>query len=498
VTHGSSSGRKDLTSILILAGLVLLALGLRAWRLGLWGFEATEMFTLRDSNQPQLTNPRPIIYFLNYYLVRPVRPLDELGLRLFPALFGVLAIPTFYFIARRLAGTRAALFGSFFLTVSSLHVYYSQFARYWSLVFLLAAVYPYALYLGIRERDRRMLILGLVTGLLAVLAHPITILLLGGLGLWLLATYARRDQLAILWTRPAVRWAAVLLLIFTAAIIVRFMPMLRGWISMNDQSTRSGEFLLHLPGRKGIKQIAYVLSFIDSLTLPLFLAGVLGIYVLWSGRDRSLALLLALLAVTPLAFLVVLSFRAPVSTYYLVPTLPVYFIGSGIFLDRLAELDMAVRPRWLLPAAVVTIIVAAGAPTLASQYRDGRRYDFRGVANWLDQRVSPDDIVFSDQPQVLAHYLPRMPVQRLGADTTPLSQSVHALGESGGDGNLWIVAPAPAHAFRTNPKMGSLEGWMYDHCQLRNNVGVSRLDYRQYYLQIYRCPPALSVSATSR
>ena len=494
----SPSGRKDLTPAFVLAGLIILALVLRVWRLGAWGFEATEMFTLRDSNQPQLSNPRPIIYFLNYYLVRPFRPLDEFGLRLFPALFGVLAIPTFYLVARRLVGTRAALFGALLLTVSSLHVYYSQFARYWSLVFLLTSVYPYAIYLGLREGNRRMLVLGLVTGVLAVLAHPISILLVGGLGVWILATYARRDQLVTLWNRRAVRWAALAVVVLSAAVVARFMPMLRGWISMHDQDPKSGEFMLHLPGNAGVKQIAYVLSYVDSLTLPLVLAAVLGIYILWNGRDRSLALLLGCLAVAPLVFLVLLSFRAPVSTYYLVPTAPVYFIGAGIFLDRLTELDLGIRPRWLLPAAVVAIIIAAGAPTLASQYRDGRRYDFRSVARWLDQRVGAEDIVFSDQPQVLAHYLPTMPIQRLSADTTPLTESVQALGRAGHAGSLWLVAPAPAHAFRTNPKMGSLEGWMYDHCQLRNNVGVSRLDYRQYYLQIYRCPPALSVSATSR
>jgi dolichyl-phosphate-mannose-protein mannosyltransferase len=498
VNPGSPSGRKELAPAFILAGLIVLALVLRTWRLGAWGFEATEMFTLRDSNSPQFSNPRPIIYLLNYYLVRPFRPLDEFGLRLFPALFGVLAIPTFYLVVRRLAGTRAALFGAFLLTLSSLHVYYSQFARYWSLVFLLAAVYPYAIYLGLREGNRRMLALGVVTGLAAILAHPISVLLLGGMGLWLLATYARREQLANLWSRRSVRGTALLLIVFAAAIVVHLIPVLRGWISMHDRNPNSGEFLLHLPGNRGVKQIVILLSFVDSMTLPLFLAGVLGIYLLWRERDRSLALLLAYLAIVPTTFLILLSLRAPISTYYLVPTMPVYFLGAGIFLDRLTELSTALRPRWLLPAAVVAIIIAAGAPTLVSQYRDGRRYDFRGVAHWLDQRLGAGDIVFSDQPLVLAHYLDALPVQRLSADTAPLSQSIHSLAQAGHEGNLWIVAPAPAHAFRTNPKMGSLEGWMYDNCQLRNNIGVSRLDYRQYYLQIYRCPPALSVSATSR
>src|SRR5919112_625700 len=122
---------------LILAVLVALAVVLRFWRLGDWNFEATEMFTLRDSVRPQWTNPRPLGYLLTYYLVLPFRPLDELGLRLLPAIFGVLAVPAIYLVTRRLAGARAALFAALLVAVSPLQVFYSQFARYWSLVFLL-------------------------------------------------------------------------------------------------------------------------------------------------------------------------------------------------------------------------------------------------------------------------------------------------------------------------------------------------------------------------
>src|SRR3712207_9536724 len=64
----------------------------RFWKLGDWNFEATEMFTLRDSLRPRWNNSRPLGYLLNHYLVGTVRPLDELGLRILPALFGVLAV----------------------------------------------------------------------------------------------------------------------------------------------------------------------------------------------------------------------------------------------------------------------------------------------------------------------------------------------------------------------------------------------------------------------
>src|SRR5688572_11982743 len=120
-----------------LAALVLVAALLRFSKLGDWGFDSDEVFMLRDSVHPRLTNPRPLGYLLNYALVRPFLPLDELGMRLLPALFGVLAIPAFYFVVRRLLGTRPALLAAFLLTFSPLHLIYSQFGRYWSLVFLL-------------------------------------------------------------------------------------------------------------------------------------------------------------------------------------------------------------------------------------------------------------------------------------------------------------------------------------------------------------------------
>ena len=132
------------------------------------------------------------------------------------------------------------------------------------------------------------------------------------------------------------------------------------------------------------------------------------------------------------------------------------------------------------------MIIAGGAPTLISQYRDGRRYDFKGAAHWLHEHIGPADVVYSDQFKVMLHYLPGARIERLRADPEPLAATVRKQ-QASGQGALWIVSPAPAHAFRTNPRLGSLKRWIYDHCQLRNTFGVGRVDFRQYYLQVYRC-----------
>jgi hypothetical protein len=496
VSLAATERRHRLLPTLLLVGLIVLAAALRFWRLGDWGFDSDETFTLRDSLNPSLNNPRPLSYFLTYFLVRPFVPLDELGLRLLPAIFGVLAVPAFYFVNRRLVGTRAALFGALLLTVSGLHVFYSQFARYWTLVFLLAAIYPYALYLGFRERNSHLLALGIVTAVLAMLAHPSSVLLLGGMGVWLMATYVSRDGLARLWNRRHFRWAALLGIVVAAAIGSRFVPMLQAWISMNDSGRNTTEFLQHLPGEPGVKQIAFLMAFVESLTIPLVLTAALGIYLLWQRQDRSLGVLLACMFAFPLIFLAVLSLRTPVGTFYLVPVIPILFTGAGVFLDRLASIDWELRPRWLLPASVAAIIIAAGAPTLISQYRDGRRYDLRGAAGWLAVHIAPGDVIFSDQFKVLVHYLPGAEIRRLH-DPAQLGQSVGLLNQTGRGKALWVVTPAPSHAFRTGPKLGSLRGWIYDNCQLRNTIGVGRVDFRQYHLQIYRCPAAVAREAVA-
>ena len=477
---------RRMVAVVVLAAIMVLAIALRFWRLGHWGFEGDEIHTLRDSLRPTLRNPRPLIYFLNYYVVRPLVPLDELGLRLLPAIFGTLAVPALFLVIRRLAGVRAALFGALLLTVNAFQVYQSQYARYWSLVFLLSTVYPFALYLGVRDRRVRDLVIGVVTCVLAVLAHPVAIFPLGGLILFAL-THVRREHLARLWSRRAFRWGLLLALLLAAGVGLRFISLLTNWIYARPLA-HVRDHLFRGTGGAAMKQVALLLSYMDSLTLPLALVGALGIYLLWLGRDRSLAVLLVCLFAVPVGAILLISLRTAVSTTYLTPSAPIVFVAAGIFLDRLASLDWELRPRWLLSAAVAILIVAAGAPTLISQYLNGRRPDFRGAALWLRARLGPGDMVFSEQFRVVTHYLPEARIRPLTDDPAPLAEAALGLDRQPHGGALWIVAPAPTHALRTTLKEIGLADWIYGNCQLRNTIGVGRLDVRQQFLQIYRCP----------
>ncbi|HWN18345.1 MAG TPA: hypothetical protein VNO19_05460, partial [Gemmatimonadales bacterium] len=322
---------------------------------------------------------------------------------------------------------------------------------------------------------------------LAVLAHPVSLFLTGGVMVWLL-TQLRPEHLRQAWGRRGVRWALWLILVTIGVAAWRYVPMLHAWIAGHDAGTRLPDHLLFAPRGLGIKQIGLLAAYAEGLTLPVVLIGALGIYLLWQGRDRPLAQLLTCLFVVPAGVIVLLSLRTPVSVTYILSTAPVFFLGAGVFLDRLAAVNWELRPRWLLSAAVTAIVIAAGAPTLISQYRDGRRHDFRGVARWLDERLQPGDVVFSDQWRTMDHYLRGTEVQPLSGDPEILREALRSLQETQRSGAVWVVAPYSARGgLRTNARIGPFKAWIYQNCQLRNAIGVARLDFRQNELQIYNC-----------
>jgi len=332
-----------------------------------------------------------------------------------------------------------------------------------------------------------------VLGVLAVLAHPVALLPIAGVILFHLLAVQREDW-ARLWKKPLLRWIGIVLVVVGLILLVRSFSILQNWIYSHDMKTGPRERLFDRTP-DGLRQLLNLLNYVDNLTLAVALSAVLGFSTLVSGRNRSVALLLFWVAVAPVAIIVLISFRTPVSINYFLPGAPAVFLAAGVFLAHLTDVDAGVRPRWLLPALVTVIVIAGGLPTVISQYRDGRRYDFRGAAQWLKSRITPDDLVFSEQYPVMRHYLGPQ-AQALSFDTTGLEGSALRLDKPGQADALWIVAPAPSHAFRVNLRKGGLLAWIYQNCQLQNTLGKARMDVRQYYLQIYRCPPDPSPDMT--
>lgn len=469
------SDEQSARHFLILAIIVAIATALRFAYLGYWGLEGAEIFTLRDSLVTHnFRGSRPLLFFLNFHLIQPWFGLGETGLRLIPALSGILAVPTLYYLVRRVASPRAGLFAAFLLSVNALHVARSQHGRYWTLVFLLSAAYPLVFYIGVRERKRAWIIGSLLLGLLAMLAHPTAGLLAGGIGVWLLVTYGRKVDFGRLRASQLARWVIAGAILALALTAVWLIPLLQNWLATSHMKRLSGT--------------ALVLSQVDGLTAELSLVAIAGVLWIWH-RDRSLAVFLTALVLVPTAFLVVLSYGTAVSTAYLFPTAPVVFIGAAIFLDQLTRLPVEPWARRLLTTTVLAVLLASNVPGLWSQYRDGGRPDFRAAAAYLKKHVRGDDNIVSDQSRTLKHYLPDASISPLRRRPEKVQASLDTV-RAAGDGKLWIVVQASLRAGFKNHKLGlgPIADWVYSNCQLRHTVEQPRLDFRNNGLQIFECP----------
>jgi hypothetical protein len=178
--------------------VLALVLGLvRFLRLGEWSLWIDEVYTLHDAWSLAALEldqwpENPVGYWLMAFWIDAVGGWpDELTLRILPALFGWLAIGLTAWAFAPCLGRRRAGLAALLIAISSWHVYWSQNARFYTLAMDLSLLGGGWLLRGLfapgQRRRALAIIAGLVTSILAALAHPSALLLLPA---WLLSAAA--------------------------------------------------------------------------------------------------------------------------------------------------------------------------------------------------------------------------------------------------------------------------------------------------------------------
>jgi hypothetical protein len=195
------AGERRLAAWWPLAGLVVLAAGLRFSTLGLQSFWYDEAFTpvhvLHSSLWATLrsvahTENTPPLWYVIVWGDARLLGTGALALRLPSALAGVATVAVAWAIGRELAGARAALLAGAFVAVNPLFVWFSQEARAYALFVLAAALSMLCFLRAQREPTARRMTAFALTGSLALLTHYFAVFLLIPMALWLLAARATR------------------------------------------------------------------------------------------------------------------------------------------------------------------------------------------------------------------------------------------------------------------------------------------------------------------
>ena len=169
------------------AGILVAAAALRFATLDLqsfWVDEGATIHLLRSDFGGMLDGltvtekTPPLYYVLAWLWTRPFGT-GEIGVRSLSALVGVLTVPAAFALARELVSERAALIAAALVAVNPLLVWYSQEARAYALLVLLATL---ATLFAVRRRPW----LWALCSALALATHYFAAFVVGPLALWLL------------------------------------------------------------------------------------------------------------------------------------------------------------------------------------------------------------------------------------------------------------------------------------------------------------------------
>ncbi len=385
---------------------MLVGLTLRVYHIGaasIWLDEGLSVF-LAKMSLPQLaqalpaTELSPPLYdVVLHYWVIPFGD-SEVAVRFVSALFGVLAIPMMYLISEELFDEEAGLLGAFILAISTLNVQYSQEARMYSLMVLLALLSMYFFVKLVRKNDlaisaayilfTTLLLYTHVYGLIVVLAQNLCVVAL--------------SQLSPANTFRLRRWIAL-----EAIVVALFVP----WVGIlvGQVSAVQRGFWVPLPtlGTVADTFVAYagtvslLVLFVGLSVLSVFtytkVSGhfelkaplkALGNYS-WTVRVANVASVLFLLA-----WLLTLNVVPFVISQFFTP---VYFLrytlAASVALYALVAGGIRNINSRYVKLAVVAVIVILSAANLQQYYAQDTNGDAREAFGVLNENLKSGDIV---------------------------------------------------------------------------------------------------------
>lgn len=457
------------------AALTLVGGGLRFSTLGLqsyWYNEAATVVLVKMglgdmlAHVPKMEGNPPLYYVIAWLWAKPFGT-GEVGLRAASACIGTATIPAAYAVAARLATRRAGVVVAALTACSPLLVWFSQEARPYALLALLAALSFLYFLRALDERRPRDLTLWAAISVLALATHYFALFVVGPEAVWLLATNrSRRHVLACV--------AAV------AAMGIGLLPLA---LTQSEPAKTSipdsfGERIVQLP-----KQFLMGFGlYTPAERLVVAAAGVAAVYGAWLGLTRTdrgerrgvmIAAglgLTALLAVSALALLGLdyLNTRNMIAVW--LPFAVVVGIGLGAARAGTAGVAIAAALCAMFLAAVVTIDV----------HRPYQRDDWRGAVHALGRGGRPRAVVVTPPNGVvpLKVYLPRARVAS-GPAVTVEEIDLLSIAQRSSPGHE-VVAPPVSPAARMTQSVlpafrlvGTRPDRMYTVIRLRAPTPVS-------------------------
>ncbi len=334
----------------------------------------------------------PLLFAMNSLLLDHFHD-PVTAIRVIPLAAGILLFPIFMWLLNKRFGAVVMFVALTIVAFNPTHIFFSQFARYYSLVFLLANLALYTFFISFERRSWRLFLVSQFISILAFLSHPsagtlvaveVGYLLILGMFSWMegRSLMPRRDAFTM--TVAAVFSVACLALIAGSIVILLKWAVLSKYQANYDVSVFTSGVILRI----GIPLVVW--------------DGVASLYYFFR-RDQA-GVFLSLAVFCPIVAGAMLSSIGmdvnPIYVAYIIfpaSLVAAYFLAELLNITGWYGSDS--RSRYYsagLLFAIAAMLTLGDVPELVSYYIDGNRPDFPAAMKWIDkQRAGKGAIVIT-------------------------------------------------------------------------------------------------------
>ena len=429
---GLDLNKRNIALVMFLT-IIFLGSVLRFYCLGCKSLWYDEIVSIKRSEEYSITE-------LTQMFRRRLPPLYDIVLRLFlylgnnefvgrlpSVIFGLLSITLVYKIGTLFFGRREGLISAFLLSISTMHIQYSQEARMYSLAMFLSLLSLYFFYKALKEGNIILLIGSVVSTLLGIFTHYYVVFIpLIEMPLFVFILFKNRGSLITRIQKVGRKKLFIQVLSF-AIIIALVLPALQAASISILEAFETG-IAFEVPW--GIKPTrSFFLILFDRFNTGGFLSGALEIWrepifytfllillfgLFSSAREYRKPVTLLIFWVflpTITVFILSLVLGKPIAhPRYMLFILPGYLVsisrGVSCMADHLSKrlrlFSIAPPKRNYVISLALAIGVFAGSAVLPLQkYYEWEKPNWRATGEYLEANASPGEIILVEPPYTL-------------------------------------------------------------------------------------------------
>jgi hypothetical protein len=453
---------------------MFLAIVLRVYEVFRFPFEQDELYTIDEATNLFHTHllpgiqARPVFFLLEHPFVSAL-PVTAPWLRILALLFGVAGVWVTWRLARDLAGPAAGLAALALVTISPWHLYVSGFARYYSLLYLLAALVYWQLPRAYDEDRPSRYIMVLAPLLLGSWTHPSFVFPMVGAAL-AVSCFHLSGSARFRWpTRAAWLWLWGPFLALSLVVLA----MMR--LVHHSADVANG-------GDRGLlATLRLIPAMVDWMTVLVAASAVAGAVLLVhsaAGALRRFGWMAVLGSAFTLVALFILSFRTAIYADYGVAALPLVIVAAAYPIAWLRE-RLPTTVAALGAGAVAWILIVGILPSSLSHLSDGTRFDYRPALRQINA-TDPAIEVLAWPIAIQRAYDPTLHSREIPTSAAGLDSALQRYQD------LWAVTSVKRYGI-VGDDTGEMARWLRQNCRQQGEFQRPRLDYRIYRVDLWRC-----------